>query len=73
MVAPRNIRCRAGRAGAAPGAADGPLLDAILQGRLDGQRNHNINSTPSFVLEGKTLSGALGFDEFDKLLAKAAG
>jgi protein-disulfide isomerase len=53
--------------------ADGPLLDAILQGRLDGQRNHNINSTPSFVLEGKTLSGALGFDEFDKLLAKAAG
>lgn len=42
-----------------------PFLEAIIQIRQDAVNQHQINSTPSFVVNGrKTFSGALSFDEF---------
>jgi len=42
-----------------------PYLEAIVQIRQDAVSQHQINSTPSFVVNGdKTFSGALSFDEF---------
>jgi protein-disulfide isomerase len=52
---------------------NGELLDAILKMRLDAQKEHQVNSTPSFVLNGKTIAGGLSFGEFDRLLADAGG
>ena len=40
-------------------------LEAIVQTRQDAVSQHQISSTPSFVVNGdKTFSGALSFDEF---------
>lgn len=40
-------------------------LEAIVQIRQDAVDKHQVNSTPSFVVNGsKTFSGALSFDEF---------
>ena len=40
-------------------------LEAIVQIRQDAVSQHQISSTPSFVVNGdKTFSGALSFDEF---------
>lgn len=40
-------------------------LEAIVQIRQDAVSQHQINSTPSFVVnDSKTFSGALSFDEF---------
>ncbi|KAA0577778.1 DsbA family protein [Azospirillum sp. B21] len=45
---------------------DQALQDAILQSRLDGERLHGVNSTPSFVIGGKTYKGVLPFEDFKK-------
>jgi protein-disulfide isomerase len=56
--------------------ADEALIDRILQTRLDAQDQHDISSTPSFVIDGRTLSGARSVEEFgaliDPLLDKAS-
>jgi protein-disulfide isomerase len=49
------------------------LLDAIVQGRLEGERQHGIESTPSFIINGKKVSGALPYAEFEKILKPLAG
>ena len=57
-------------AGISSGAFDEILqnrsyLEAIVQIRQDAVSQHQISSTPSFVVNGdKTFSGALSFDEF---------
>lgn len=54
--------------------ADKDLENAILQARLDGEQKYDIRSTPSFIIGGKTVPGALSADEFaamiDPLLPK---
>lgn len=45
---------------------DKALQDAILQSRMDGERLHGVDSTPSFVIGGKTYKGVLPFEEFRK-------
>lgn len=54
--------------------ADKELENAILQARLDGEQKYKINSTPSFIIDGKTVSGEQSVDAFaamiDPLLPK---
>jgi protein-disulfide isomerase len=37
--------------------ADEELTNSILQSRLDAQNQHDIGSTPSFVIDGQTVTG----------------
>jgi protein-disulfide isomerase len=48
--------------------ADEELANRILQSRLDAQNQYEISSTPSFVIDGKTYSGARSVDEFAELI-----
>ncbi|MGA1860298.1 DsbA family protein [Azospirillum sp. 11R-A] len=45
---------------------DQALQDAILQSRMGAERFHGVDSTPSFVIGGKTYKGVLQFEEFRK-------
>lgn len=49
--------------------ADKTIEDQILGQRMDGAQKYNIDSTPSFIIDGKKVAGALSFAEMDKLLA----
>lgn len=53
---------------------DKELENAILQARLDGEQKYEINSTPSFIIDGKTVAGEQSVDAFaamiDPLLPK---
>ena len=51
--------------------ANEELQDAILQMRLDGQMEHGINSTPSFVINGKMINN-LPYEDFKDILEDAA-
>jgi protein-disulfide isomerase len=51
--------------------ANEELQDAILQMRLDGQMEYDVNSTPSFVINGKKITN-LPYDDFNELLEEAA-
>lgn len=51
--------------------ANDALQDGILQMRLDGQMEYDINSTPSFVVDGKKVTN-LPYDDFNDLLEDAA-
>ncbi|MDH5412374.1 MAG: DsbA family protein, partial [Alphaproteobacteria bacterium] len=50
--------------------ANEELQDAILQMRLDGQMEHGINSTPSFVINGKMINN-LPYEDFKDILEDA--
>ena len=49
--------------------ADKSIEDQVLAQRLDGAQKYNIDSTPSFIIDGKKVAGALSFAEMEKLLA----
>lgn len=51
--------------------ANEELQDAILQVRLDGQMEYGINSTPSFVINGKMINN-LPYEDFKDILEDAA-
>jgi protein-disulfide isomerase len=46
--------------------ADKALQDSIIQSRFEGEQKHGVESTPSFVIGGKTYKGVLALDEFKK-------
>ena len=48
--------------------ADQKLTDQILQSRLDAQKQYNVSSTPTFIIDGKTYAGARDIDEFASLI-----
>ena len=48
--------------------ADKELVDSILQGRLDAQDAYDINSTPSFVINGEKYSGNRDIDAFATII-----
>jgi protein-disulfide isomerase len=51
--------------------ADKALAQSIVQTRLDGEKTYGIDSTPTFIVNGKKLEGgALSFEEFDAVLKK---
>lgn len=49
-----------------------PLQKGILTKAFEGQQQHKIESTPSFVVGKETLSGSLPYEDFDRVLKKAA-
>ncbi len=51
--------------------ANEALQDGILQMRLEGQMEYGIDSTPSFVVNGKKVTN-LPYDEFSEILEDAA-
>ncbi|MBC8338114.1 MAG: DsbA family protein [Rhodospirillales bacterium] len=48
-----------------------PLLEHIRGIALDGQMDHKVNSTPTFIIGDEIISGAQHFDEFKKVFDKA--
>jgi protein-disulfide isomerase len=48
--------------------ADKPLMDRIVQSRLDAEKKYEIESTPSFVIGGKVHSGEMTIDAMSKLI-----
>ena len=51
--------------------ANEALQDGILQMRLEGQMEYDINSTPSFVIDGKKVAN-LPYEDINELLENAA-
>jgi protein-disulfide isomerase len=51
--------------------ANEALQDGILQMRLEGQMEYDINSTPSFVIDGKKVA-KLPYEDINELLENAA-
>ncbi|MGG5811827.1 DsbA family protein [Falsiroseomonas sp. CW058] len=50
--------------------ADATLQRAILERRVQGQQQHNVNSTPTFVFGSRSVPGNLPFDRFAALVAE---
>jgi protein-disulfide isomerase len=48
--------------------ADEKLTNGILQGRLAGENEYKIGSTPTFIIDGKAYPGSHDIDEFVKLI-----
>ena len=48
--------------------ADQDLTNRILQSRLDAQSQHDVNSTPTFIIGGKAYAGARDIEEFASLI-----
>ncbi len=47
---------------------DKELEEWILSMRVDGSKNFKIQSTPSFIIDGKLYSGNMSFSKFEKVL-----
>ena len=47
---------------------DKELEEWILSMRVDGAKKFNIQSTPSFIINGEVHSGNMSFSKFEKLL-----
>ncbi len=47
--------------------ADRAAMDKILQGAQEGRAAYGVESTPTFIVNGKKLSGAQPYDEFDSV------
>lgn len=45
------------------------LANHIIQSRKVAQDKYNVDSTPSFVIDEKKYSGALGIEDFEKILS----
>jgi len=47
------------------------LLDSIKARALNGQKEFKVESTPTFVIDGEVVPGALPFEKFQKIIDKA--
>ncbi|MBT5435171.1 MAG: DsbA family protein [Rhodospirillaceae bacterium] len=52
---------------------DQAVIDGILAVRLAGDQTYDINSTPTFIVNGESVPGNLTFEEFDELLREIEG
>lgn len=52
--------------------ADEALFNGLVKRASEGQQQYGINTTPSFVINGKVYAGAKGYEEFDAILRSAA-
>ncbi len=52
--------------------ANEALLDGILARRQEGEREFDVSSTPTFIINGTKVIGAQPFEEFDKVMAPMA-
>ncbi len=48
---------------------DEAKLESIIQERLTGQQDHEIESTPSFIIDGRKHPGVLTAEDLDQILA----
>jgi protein-disulfide isomerase len=48
-------------------ATDQTLQRAVLENRLQGEREHRVNSTPTFVFGSRTQPGSVTFERFKEL------
>lgn len=48
-------------------ASDQALQRAVLENRLKGEREHRVNSTPTFVFGSRVQAGSVTFDRFREL------
>jgi protein-disulfide isomerase len=46
------------------------LQNAVVQNRLEGQQKHQVESTPTFIIDGEKHAGALTLAQLDEILAK---
>ena len=53
--------------------ADEELQNRILKTRLEGQDEHDIRSTPSFVIDGETYTGSRDVDGFAEIIEPLLG
>ena len=53
--------------------ADEELADGILRTRLEGQNQHQIGSTPTLVIDGKTYAGSRDIEELETLIDPLIG
>ena len=60
------------RAGFDAAIGDAGLKRAILTDQEVGEKKFGVNSTPSFVMNGKTIPGAVPYDDFAKAVEAAA-
>jgi protein-disulfide isomerase len=60
------------RAGFDVAIGDAGLKRAILADQEMGEKKFGVASTPSFVMNGKTTSGAVSYDDFVKAVDAAA-
>jgi len=52
--------------------SDEAMADAVLEMRLEGQEQHGVNSTPTFVINGEVHAGVSGVEDFAELIENAA-
>lgn len=52
--------------------ANDKLKDFILQGQQEAETMYNIDSTPTFIINGKIYPGAMEYDDFAAAVTKAA-
>lgn len=52
--------------------ADDKLKNFILQGQQEAETMYHVDSTPSFIINGTLYPGAMEYDDFASLIAKAA-
>jgi len=50
---------------------DEAVRRAVLENRLAGEREHNVQATPSFVAGGRTVPGAISFERFRQMVDEA--
>ena len=53
--------------------ADESMVDGVLQSRLAGQNEHNVQSTPTFVINGETYAGSRDIEEFAEIIDPLLG
>jgi protein-disulfide isomerase len=51
--------------------ADKEEMDRILKQKIEGTRAYDIESTPTFIINGRKVPGALKPEQFEKILAEA--
>ncbi len=52
--------------------ADDKLKKFILQGQQEAEAMYHVDSTPSFIINGKLYPGAMEYDDFAAVIEKAA-
>ena len=49
------------------------LIDGLIEKRLEGQKNFDVNATPSFIIDGDhKIVGSKPYEEFEKIFSKKA-
>jgi protein-disulfide isomerase len=52
--------------------ADAKLKAFILQGQQEAEKMYQVNATPTFIINGKVMPGAMEYDDFAAAVAQAA-